>query len=370
MMSYYIAFLFWLFGFFLLWRIPYAKKKDNPDLNDPDVSVIIPARNEGAALARLLRSLRAQSVKPAEIIVVDDQSEDATAEVARRYGATVLLSPDLPDGWVGKTWACWQGANHASGDMLIFLDADTFLEPGGLEKIVSTYDGKGLLSIQPFHQMERPYERLSALFNIIVMASIRAFSVFGTKLKPLGAFGPCIVCRRETYFALGGHQTVRGNILEHHALGRVFIRAGHAIRCYGGRGALSFRMYPHGLGSLFSGCARSVATGAGAMPFVSLLLIICWIFGAFGVTRHLVQSAFSADGMGLLAWVGLHVLYVFQIHWMLARIGNFGLVTPLLFQVPLMFFAAAFFWSLVLTFFKKRVRWKGRLVTPGEGKTA
>ena len=106
------------------------------------------------------------------------------------------------------------------------------------------------------------------------------------------------------------------------------------------------------------------------MPFLTLLLVVCWIAGAFGVTRNLLQSAFSANGMGLLVWGGLDVLYMLQIHWMLARIGNFGFVTALLFQVPLIFFAAAFFWSLFLTFFKRRVNWKGRLVTPGEGKTA
>ena len=368
-MPYYINFLFWLLGFLFLWRIPFPRKKENADLHALGVSVIIPARDEERSLARLLDSMKAQTHN-GEIIVVDDQSEDATAEVAQRAGVIVIRSEDLPDGWAGKPWACWQGANQAKGDTFVFLDADTFLEPDGLKKIVSTHDGEGLLSIQPYHRMERPYERLSALFNIIVMASMKAFTVLGPKIKPLGAFGPCVVCRRDTYFALGGHQRVRGDILEHHALGKEFIRAGHAVRCYGGRGTLSFRMYPHGLGSLFSGCARSVATGAGTMPFLSLLLVVCWIAGAFGVTRNLLQSAFSADGMGLLVWGGLDVLYMLQIHWMLARIGNFGFVTALLFQVPLIFFAAAFFWSLFLTFFKRRVNWKGRLVTPGEGKTA
>jgi 4,4'-diaponeurosporenoate glycosyltransferase len=367
-MPHYIEFLFWLFGFLFLWRIPFPKKKENADLEHLSVSVIIPARDEERSLARLLDSLEGQTHN-VEIIVVDDQSEDATAEVARRVGATVIRSECLPDGWAGKPWACWQGANQAKGDTFVFLDADAFLEPDGLKKIVSTYDGEGLLSIQPFHRMEKPYERLSAFFNIIVMASMRAFTVLGSKIRPLGAFGPCIVCRKDTYFALGGHQSVRGHILEHHALGREFIRAGHTVRCYGGRGTLSFRMYPHGLGSLFDGCARSVATGAGTMPFLTLLFVVCWIVGAFGVTRQLLQSAFSADGMGLLVWGGLDVLYMFQIHWMLARIGNFGFLTALLFQVPLLFFAVAFFWSLVLTFFRRRVRWKGRLVTPGEGKT-
>jgi 4,4'-diaponeurosporenoate glycosyltransferase len=369
-MPWYLDVFFWLFGFLFLWRIPFLTKKKGARFSAKHVSVIIPARNEERSLVRLLGSLEHQTDRAGEIIVVDDQSEDATAEVSRRLGATVITSKDLPDGWVGKPWACWQGANQACGSILLFLDADTFLEPEGLAKIVSTFEGEGLLSIQPFHRMGRLYERLSAISNIIVMASMKAFTILGSKTLPLGAFGPCIVCSKDTYFRLRGHQRVRGEILENLVLGKKFIRSGYRVRCYGGKGTLSFRMYPQGLRSLFSGFSRSLATGSQTMSFFTLLLIVCWVAGAFGVTRHLLQSAFLGDVTGLALWGGLDVLYILQIHWMLSRIGNFGFVTALLFQVPLLFFAVAFFWSLVLTFFKRRVRWKGRFVRPGEGKTA
>ena len=82
------------------------------------LSIIIPARNEEENLPTLLRSLAAQSVRPGEIIVVDDASTDHTAEVARQNGARVVNSLPLPEGWRGKTWACHQGAQAAAGQKL------------------------------------------------------------------------------------------------------------------------------------------------------------------------------------------------------------------------------------------------------------
>jgi 4,4'-diaponeurosporenoate glycosyltransferase len=249
----------------------------------------------------------------------------------------------------------------------MFLDADTFLEPNGLASIASAFRGDGLLSVQPYHLMERAYERLSAFFNIVVMASMRAFSVLGSRARPLGAFGPCIVCTRETYFASGGHESVRGEILEHLALGKEFVRRGWPVRCFGGRGVVSFRMYPGGLRALFAGFARSFATGADSMSVLALTPVVFWIIGAFGVTRQLVQSLVLGDTTNMAWWVALDLAYALQIHWMLYRIGNFGFLTALLFQLPLLFFGAAFCWSLFLTFFRRRVRWKGRAVRPGAG---
>ena len=91
-----------------------------------NLSIIIPARNEEQNLPVLLCSINAQTVKPPEVIVVDDGSTDRTAEVAREFGAAVIASKPLPDGWRGKTWACQQGAQAATGDLLLFLDADTW----------------------------------------------------------------------------------------------------------------------------------------------------------------------------------------------------------------------------------------------------
>ena len=122
------------------------KKGNNLNNFSYKISILIPARNEERTLGQLLQSIAHQTLKPHEIIVIDDHSDDATAEIARRAGCIVMTSKDFPEGWTGKPWACWQGAQKATGDIFLFLDADTFLETDGLSKIVSTYLQKGVFS--------------------------------------------------------------------------------------------------------------------------------------------------------------------------------------------------------------------------------
>jgi len=364
-----LFFFFWFLGFIFLWKIPALKKGKNHNNLSHKISILIPARNEEKNLGQLLQSIARQTLKPHEIIVIDDHSEDATAEVARKAGCIVMRSKDLPEGWTGKPWACWQGSQKAAGDIFLFLDADTFLEPEGFSKIVSSYlDKGGLLSIQPFHKMKRRYERLSAIFNIITMAGMNAFTPLGPKLKPIGAFGPCMICSREDYFMVGGHEKARGEVLESLAIGREFLKANRKVHCYGGKETISFRMYPDGFQSLVEGFSKGFGTGANAMSIVSLLMIVGWVFGGVGVTRQLVQSVILGNPTELLGWLILDVLYILQIHWMLFRIGNFGFSTALLFQIPLIFFVVVFAYSIVRIFLVRKVRWKGRDVKTARGK--
>jgi len=354
--------------FYFLWRIPCLKRAKRPNETLCKLSVIIPARNEERTLVPLLSSISQQTLKPYEVIVVDDQSEDATAEMARRAGYMVVTSTGLPEGWTGKPWACWQGAHKATGDLLLFLDADTFLEREGLSKLVSTYLEKGgLLSVQPFHKMGRRYERLSAIFNIITMAGMNVFTPLGNKLKPMGAFGPCMICSREDYFKVGGHEKARGEVLESLTIGREFLKANLNVHCYGGKEAISFRMYPDGLWTLVEGFSKGFGTGAKAVSLGSLLMIVAWVFGGVGVTRQLLQTAILGNITDFLGWFVLNVLYIFQIHWMLLRIGNFGFSTALLFQIPLLFFVIVFMTSILRIFLIRKVRWKGREVKTAKG---
>jgi 4,4'-diaponeurosporenoate glycosyltransferase len=210
--------------------------------------------------------------------------------------------------------------------------------------------------------MEKVYERLSAFFNITVMGGMNAFTVLGEKVKPIGAFGPCMLCSRSDYFGVGGHEKVRGEVLESLGFGKEFLNSKRNVHCYGGRGTISFRMYPHGLRSLIEGFSRGFGTGANAMSLGALVLMVCWVFGGMSVTRHLIQSAIVGNEMNLLVWLVLDLLYVFQLHWMLCRIGNFGFLTALLFQIPLVFFVVVFGLSILRIFIVQKVPWKGRIV--------
>ncbi|MBU6251091.1 MAG: glycosyltransferase family 2 protein, partial [Cyanobacteria bacterium REEB417] len=127
------------------------------------VSVLIPARNEAATLPQLLAALGRQSLPAAEVLVIDDHSRDGTGAVAMASAAAaglplrLIQAPPLPPGWCGKTWALHHGVATSSGDLLIFLDADTEPEPSLLASLVAQWQRLGgLVSVQPYHRTERP----------------------------------------------------------------------------------------------------------------------------------------------------------------------------------------------------------------------
>ncbi len=284
----------WLIGWALFWRVPVVRRVTSAP--DWPVSVVVPVRDEEATIGRLLASLSRQTRPPHEVIVVDDHSTDGTAAVARAAGAIVVASEPLPAGWTGKPWACWQGAQRATGRMLLFLDADTWLEPDGGPGLVAAYaERPGLLSVQPYHDMVEPSERLGALFNLITMMGFGAFTILGDRVPARAAFGPCLLAARDDYFAVGGHGVAAGAVLEGLPIGEAFAEAGHPVRCLAGRGTVSFRMYPDGVRSMVDGFAKGFATGAGTVRPWVLAAVVLWMVGAVSTTRHLAMSLAGFD---------------------------------------------------------------------------
>lgn len=351
----------WLLGPVFLFRIPRCGGGVARGGKRPSVCVIIPARNEEKTLPALLGSLKGQIGPGDEVIVVDDHSEDGTRDVAEHNGARVIRSEALPPGWLGKSWACHQGASAAAGQLLVFLDADTVLDSDGLGRIVGTHHGSdGVLSVQPYHRMRRAYEELSAFFNLVMMAAMGSFTVLGRAIKPIGLFGPVVVLTRQQYLGSGGYAGVKGEVLEDLAYGSEFKKRSVGTYCYGGRGTVSFRMYPDGIRQLITGWSKGFAAGAAKTSAPVLVLIIAWIVGATGTARHLAQAMIAADAIGITTWGILYLCYALQIYWMLARVGSFKLYTALLYPVPLVFFFVVFAYSFFIIFIRRRVQWKGR----------
>ncbi|MCW1923396.1 glycosyltransferase [Luteolibacter arcticus] len=307
------------------------------------LSIIIPARNEAHHLPRLLDSLRSQTAAPLEVLVVDDDSTDGTAEVAAAHGATVIQSSPLPAGWRGKSWACEQGAARARGELLMFLDADCWFESGGLEAVLARYPG-GAFSVAPYHRVEKPYEELSAFFNLIMIAAT----------VPVNLLGQCLLIRREDYQLGGGHASVKDKILENVCLANKLREAGVRTSSTTGKGTLAFRMYPDGLPSLIAGWTKGFAAGAAATPRSTLILISTWISG-------LILGLF---GCLITPWALLiYLAFAVQLAAMLRRIGNFSSLTALFYPLPLFFYIAVFVRSLGGA--GKTVKWKGREVNAG-----
>ncbi|MDP8954068.1 MAG: glycosyltransferase [Actinomycetota bacterium] len=343
----------WCAGWWLLWRVPTPVSGGTDPLGSlPAVSVVVPARDEQEALPVLLASLVPELHAGDEVIVVDDHSSDATADVARRGGAMVVSAPALPAGWQGKSWACQTGAGAASNGLLVFLDADTRLEPGGLDRLrrAAALTG-GLYSVQPWHEVVRPHERLAALFNLVAMMGTGAFTP-RARARTVGAFGPCLVTSVADYRAVGSHASVRGAVLDDLALAERYRDAGLPVTLRGGRGTITFRMYPAGLSQLAEGFTKNFASGARAVRPLTLALLCAWL-AALSAPAVLV-----AEAPGVAA--GCYLAVAGQLRVLLRRLGSFGAVTAALYLAPLGVFVAVFARSVVATFARRRVRWKGR----------
>ena len=356
---------FLLIGFYLMFKVPsFHKLKDIKPRDLSKLSIIIPARNEEKRITPLLESLRKQKNQGFEIIVVDDESTDKTAEIAKSFGANVIQSKPLPKGWRGKSWASHQGALAAKGDVFVFLDADTSLTENGLNRIIERFfEEETPLSVQPYHQMKRPYEQLSIFFNLIVMMSTNSYTPFQHKLKPHVFFGPCQVIKKEDYMKIGGHEKVKGSILEDIAIGKRFMENNQKIRSMAGRGAISFRMYPDGVRDIFLGWSKNFATGAFSIGVLNLLLISLWISGVFGSATVFFLDIISLDPIKIV----LYLLFGLQIYWMARRIGNFSPFVIILYPIHVLFFVFVFINSLVRTLFVKKVSWKGRDISMKKG---
>jgi 4,4'-diaponeurosporenoate glycosyltransferase len=211
--------------------------------------------------------------------------------------------------------------------------------------------------------MRRYWERLSAFFNIVVLASLDSFSLIGRK-SPSGAYGPCLAVGRRHYFQVGGHESVRAEVLEDVALARRFATADLTVTNFVGTDTVSFRMYPGGIGQLIEGWSKNMAGGALMTRPATLVLLVLWLSGVAGAALRLPVVVATTPVFGLVWWlsVGAYGLYVAQLSWVLSHIGRFTLLTAVLFPVPFVFFVGVFSVSLFRLVVLRKVRWKGRSI--------
>ena len=354
--------VFWLFGFFMLWKIPKCNEpKGYSKKSNLSISVIIPARNEEKNLENLFNSLKNQTTGLEEVILVDDDSTDKTPDIGKKYNAKVITLRSLPEGWIGKTWACHNGAAAATGDYFLFLDADVTLKDNGIENILRCLKKhQGVISIQPYHRIKKLYENLSLFFNIILIAGMGSFTPFQTRINPIGAFGPCLLCKREDYYKINGHKSIKGKVMEDIEIGKKFIKTKIPVFCLGGKGTIDFRMYPGGFKEMVKGWSKSFGSGAKSTSIPVLILVIAWIVGAI-FPLNLLADGFSPLTPNIIfIGIAFYVAFIAQIYWMSYRIGNFNIWALVFYPISLAFFVIVFFYSLILIVFKKRVTWKGR----------
>jgi chlorobactene glucosyltransferase len=233
---------------------------DLPDLpsarsgTQPFVSILVPARNEDEHIEACVSSLLAQEYDGFEVIVLDDHSTDSTWDTLQRLTAAGTgrrlrtgRSEPLPEGWHGKAWACHQLAAMARGELLLFTDADTVHRSEALARAVAGLQESGaeMLSLTPAQEMHSFWEKLIVpLVYHILMCYLPVRMVRGSRLPAFCyAIGQFILFRSEAYRKIGGHESVRTNLVEDVWLCKKIKRAGGRVAAYNGTDAVSCRMY-------------------------------------------------------------------------------------------------------------------------------
>lgn len=350
--------ILWLLGWILFFK-PKVVPQSLKCSSSSEISVIIPARNEEENIEGVLKSLKEQTEMIYEIIVVDDNSSDKTAEIARRMGAKVIqLKEDPPPGWQGKSWACWNGFLNSKGKIIVFIDADVRLAPDALKNLVCLYKEKrGLISVWPYHKIGKLRESLSFVFNLVALFPMRVSGILKNFAKPMGAFGPCIVTSREEYNESGGHASVKDSVVEDVMLGKLYLKNGVPVNNYLGWKQVSFRMYPKGVKSIFEGWGKNIALGLSLIDFISFFFLFFWLTGVISAGFFL-----NLKKTGTWASVSLYCLYSIQIYAISKKVGSFGVIPPLFFPLYFLFFMLIFAFSFFQTYILKRIVWKGRRI--------
>ncbi|MCB9791927.1 MAG: glycosyltransferase [Alphaproteobacteria bacterium] len=332
------------------------------------VSVLIPARNEIATIERCVRSAAASAHPLHEIVVYDDGSTDGTSERLAALSEElpllrVVQGSGLPQGWVGKPHACHQLSRHAQGDLLLFVDADTFLSPEGVGRLASLFQrhGADLVSAVP-HQITGSFaERVMLpLLHLTYSAWLpQALVWWSSDPRFLAANGQILAVRRAAYEAVGGFEAVRQEVVDDMAFCRLVKRSGRRVVFADGEHIARCRMYEDAR-SIWEGFSKNLYEGIGEHP-AALLGVAALYTAAFVLPYVVLLIGLTGNPTALLAG-GLGVGINLTLRGMLAlRHGHpwsSVLLHPLAVLMLLAIGVNSWRWSR-----RGQIRWAGRVYT-------
>ncbi len=285
--------------------------RDGEALDDgPLVSVILPARNEARGVGAAVASHLAQRYRNLELIVVDDESTDGTAAEATRAARgdprfVLVRGEPVPEGWVGKSWACGQGARRARGEWLLFSDADVVHDPDTLGRCLglALRLGRGGLTLTPGVDAATVAERvvMPAAATLIQSVLAPGFLVRSPRSGVVMAAGAYLLVRRDVYDSFNGHDGIGSHMVDDVALAQAVKRSGALLYPADGTGLIRLRMY-HDVRELWRGWRKNAAFASaadpsrGVAPAVALLVL--------GLTPPLALAAGARRRNPRLAWMG------------------------------------------------------------------
>ena len=342
-----------------------------PDLAAwPRVSLLVPARDEAHHIEACVRSLLNQDYPDFEVISLDDESSDGTGEILERLAAQdsrlrVIPGQVLPAGWLGKNWACHQLAQAASGEYLLFTDADTHHDPAMLRAVIATASATqaDLLSGLPRQEVKSWSEQL--LLPLLAWSFMAFIPIaLAERLRPAFlsvSIGQFLLFRRSAYVAIRGHAAVRENVVEDFELARRIKRAGLRWRFVDVTACIHCRMY-HSFREVFAGLSKNLFAVFGNVFFFALAwtaLIVAFLepqfilgLAALGARLpiKLVLLSILAIGQAVLLWAITDLRF------------GFPLKQAALYPLTIVLAVIIGLRSMVAHLFKRDVLWKGRVI--------
>ncbi|MAI74376.1 MAG: glycosyl transferase [Rhodopirellula sp.] len=257
-------------------------RKDTVDYGG--VSVLIPARDEQDGIAASVNAALCSQGVDVEVLVLDDQSTDRTAEIVQRIAVAdsrvrYLKGEDLPEGWNGKQFGCKQLSEAAEYETLVFLDADVRLKADALRRLVACYEslGVGLLSVFPLQETETLLEKWIIPLMHYVLLGYCPLHRMRTDLRPALAAGcgQLFVTKQNAYQKAGTHAAIRGSRHDGVKLPRAYREAGLMTDVYDGQELAECRMY-HSAHEVIRGVLKNATEGLASLkllfPFTVLLI--------------------------------------------------------------------------------------------------
>jgi len=327
----------------------------------PKVSIIIPARNEERNIQEALRSVLNQDYENAEVIVIDDRSTDGTGAILDRMAQAdprlrVVHVRELPPGWLGKNHGLYVGAHQATGDVLLFTDADIVMHPSTVRKAV------GYLAMNQLdHLTITPEVRMPGiLLDVFVGAFTIFFSLYARPWKAkdpksrrfigIGGFN---LVRKSVYRAVGMHQAIAMRPDDDMKLGKLIKLGGYRQEVLFGRDMLQVEWYPS-LREMIDGLMKNAFAGVNysilaivSSSIVQFLLNVWPFFGLFlthGITRILNAVV---------------VLLIILICWDNARFHNSRRWYGIGFPISTLLFIYIIWRSMLMTLVNDGIRWRG-----------
>jgi len=350
-----------------------ALKRPRADSRLPDpaplISVMVPARDEEDNIETCLKSLQAQDYPNFEVLVLDDHSSDNTAAIVARMAAQdkrirLLSSEPLPEGWAGKTFACYQLARRARGSWLLFVDADTIHAPHMLRSVLSLAieSGRpGMLSGFPRQLANSLPQKIAIpVLYFVIMSWLPIWWLQRSrKPRPSLAIGQFLLFPREDYWKIGGHRVVKSRIIEDVWLGVEISRSGSRHIAVDLSPVVSCNMYGN-VGAMWEGFAKWIySVAALSRPGLAMLLAAGYVF-YLAPFYWLWRELFVAPtGWGAL--IIFQVVMVFGLRWLVDSRFKEPVVSAFLHPLGFAFLILVALYAGSRQVVGAGVRWKNRL---------